>query len=75
MILQALLVAVPATLIAAASGYLYRRARPAGTPVSEMRFLRVPAWIVMALVAAVSLWFAVLTKSAAYVVWLEQTFG
>jgi hypothetical protein len=74
-ILQAFLIAVTATLAAAAVGYAYRRARPAAADSASdrppQRFSVVSAWIVVALLAAASIWFSVLTLPDAYIFWLE----
>lgn len=56
-------------------GYAYRRARPAAADSAAGSEPMVPAWIVLALLAAASIWFSGLTLPDAYVYWLEQTFG
>lgn len=74
--LQAILVAAPASLIVAVVRSLRRRSAPeAPTGARPVRGVVVATSAGLGLLAAVSLWLAVLTAPVAYQVWLDRAFG
>jgi hypothetical protein len=74
--LQAILVAAPASLIVAVVRTLRRRSAPE-TPAGARpaRGVIVATSVGLGLLAAVSLWLAALTAPVAYQVWLDRAFG